>query len=123
MERLTGQALLDKINSLEGVTKSELAIACGYAGTPRVEGNAPRAQIAAFTDAVLAAKGVELPIAKAKPGRELSYVLRRQKNGVIVLGDAYLSQLPIREDQAFSVGLNYNTGEVTLEPITTTDPT
>ena len=119
MERLTGQALLDKINSLEGVTKSELAIACGYVGTPRVEGNAPRAQISAFTDAVMAAKGFDLPVAKAKPGRELSYVLRRQRNGVIVLGDAYLSQLPISDDQAFAVKLDYKTGKVLLEPMTT----
>ena len=117
MERLTGQALLDKINSLEGLTKSELAIACGYVGTPRVEGNTPRAQISAFHDAVLSAKGFELPVAKAKPGRELSYVLRRQKNGVIVLGDAYLSQLPISEDQAFHVEL-WPEGIVRLVPVT-----
>jgi hypothetical protein len=117
MERLTGQALLDKIASLDGMTKAELAIACGYVGTPRIEGNEPRAQVSAFQDALLAAKGVELPIAKAKPGRELSYVLRRQKNGVIVLGGAYLSQLPVHEDQAFQVGLNYKTGEVILTPV------
>lgn len=119
MERLTGQALLDEIASLEsaGMTKSELAIACGYVGTPRTEDTKPRAQYAAFNDAVLAANGVELPIAKGKPGRALSYVLSRQRNGVIVLGDAYLSQLPINEDQAFSIGLNFETGAITLEPV------
>lgn len=117
MERLTGQALLDKIASLEGMTKSELAIACGYVGTPRIKGNEPRAQVGAFQDALLSAKGVELPITKAKPGRELSYVLCRQRNGVVVLGNAYLSQLPIREDQAFDVALNRETGEVILTPV------
>ena len=121
MERLTGQALLDKINSLEGRSKSELAIACGYVGTPRVEGNVRRAQIGAFTDAVLSAKGFELPITKAKPGRALSYVLRRQKNGVIVLGDAYLSQLPVNEDQAFRVKLDHESGMVLLEPVASED--
>ena len=119
MERLTGQALLDKIASLEGagMTKSALAIACGYASTPRTESAEPRAQYAAFNDALLAANGVELPIAKGKPGRALSYVLRRQSNGVVVLGDAYLSQLPIKQDQAFHVRLDDETGMVLLEPV------
>jgi len=118
MERLTGQALLDKIQSLEGMTKAELVIACGYGTEPRTLGAQVRPQYNAFNEALLEAKGVELPVVKSKPGRELSYVLRRQANGVIVLGDAYLSQLPIEKGQAFDVGLDYATGKVLLTPIT-----
>jgi len=117
MERLTGQALLDKIQSLEGMTKAELVIACGYGTEPRTPGAQVRPQYNAFNEALLEAKGVELPVVKSKPGRELSYVLRRQANGVIVLGDAYLSQLPIEKGQAFDVDLNYETGVVTLTPV------
>ena len=102
---------------MAGMTKAELVIACGYATEPRTEGAQVRPQYAAFHEALLEAKGVELPVVKSKPGRELSYVLRRQANGVIVLGDVYLSQLPIEKGQAFDVGLNYETGEVTLTPI------
>jgi len=114
MDRLTGQALLDKIESLEGVTKAELAIACGYATQPRTPDAAVRPQYAAFQDALLQAKGVELPVTRSKPGRELSYVLRRQANGVVVLGGP---PLPIEKGQAFEVDLNREAGEVVLTPV------
>lgn len=94
MERLTGSALLAHYEAgvKAGARKKELAESAGYTrtnsdGTTSVE-------FTAFSDALLAAKGVVIGKAKAgKRGRELSYETAVLAQGHAVIGQGYLAQI------------------------------
>ena len=94
MERLTGSELLAHYAAgvKSGMKKSELATSAGYVKT-KPDGTTS-IQYTAFSDALLAAKGLAIGKGDAsKRGRELSYETAVLGKGHAVIGQGYLSQV------------------------------
>ena len=105
--QLTGKALLQKVKSLDHLSKREMALACGYYSTTK-DGD-PRVKLADFYDALLAAKGIVLEPEKERNGRgrEASYTVTVHKNGQIVIGSAYTQEMGLKPGDEFKVKLGY----------------
>jgi hypothetical protein len=87
---LKGQELLAKVKELDGASKSELVMACGY-HSQKKDGNT-RLNFTAFYEALLEAKGMAFGDGAviSPSGRKLGYVCRVQFNGNLLVGKAYV---------------------------------
>lgn len=89
---LTGTELLAKIKDLGDTPKDQLAIACGY-----VNEKTGKPSYTGFYEAMLQAKGVSLAppstARKASRGKQPSYEVTINKQGVAPVGGAYTSLL------------------------------
>lgn len=103
---LVGAELLAKVKDLGGADKSDLVRACGYVSTKR--DGTERLNFTAFYEAVLAAKGLDIGVAKTngKPGRSLSYTATVQGNGNLMIGKAYTSLLGARPGDEYEIRLS-----------------
>lgn len=104
--QLAGQALLQKIKN-SSLKRRELAEECGYVEFSR-DGQT-RVKMAEFYDAVLAAKGVVLQPEDKQDGRgrESTYRVSVHKNGSVVVGANYTSQLGLEPGDEFEIKLGY----------------
>jgi hypothetical protein len=100
---LTGKALLQKVKALSHLPRRETAKECGYYSS---KGGKTQVNLAGFYDALLEAKGLALE-AKSNRGREASYRVSVQKNGSIVIGANYTSQMGLKPGDEFEIKLGY----------------
>ena len=103
---LTGSDLLAKVKDLGDVSKSDLVKACGYVSTKKDGGD--RLNFAAFYEALLEAKGINLAAggpAVGKGGRKLSYTAKVQGNGNLLIGKAYTAMLGLETGAEFNIKL------------------
>ena len=103
---LTGSDLLAKVKEMGDLSKSELAVACGYVSKKKDGSN--RVNFTAFYEALLNAKGVELGGGSkgvGKGGRKLSYTAKVQFNGNLMVGKAYTAMLDLKPGDDFEIKL------------------
>lgn len=101
---LTGKALLHRLSELEGMNKSEKAKACGYYKPSRT--GRKQTQWSAFLNALLDAKGICLDSVKPSQrnrGRNLSYRVQVQKNGMIMIGRGYTQEIGLEPGQLLAL--------------------
>jgi len=110
---LTGSELLAKIKQCEGVSKTEMARACGYI----VEKDGKqRIKFAEFYAALLEAKGIDLGNGPSDAkGRKLSYRAKVQFNGKLSVGEGYLRQMGMEPGDEFEI--NVGRKHITLTAI------
>lgn len=106
-EPLTGKELLKVVKENDTLSKRELAKECGYYTVGK--GGQTRVNLAEFYDALLTAKGIQLDPEKSKDGRgrEASYTVTVHKNGQIVIGNAYTSEMGLQPGDEFQIKLGY----------------
>jgi hypothetical protein len=106
-EPLTGKELLKVVKENDSLSKRELAKECGYYTVGK--GGQTRVNLAEFYDALLTAKGIQLDPEKSKDGRgrEASYTVTVHKNGQIVIGNAYTSEMGLQPGDEFQIKLGY----------------
>jgi len=95
--RLIGQELIDKVKDLDHLSKTEIAIACGYY---RVVDGETYPCFFEFYSAVLDSKGTSLGL-----HRKLSYRAMVQGNGNMVIGKAYTAMLDLHPGDEFDIKL------------------
>ena len=95
--RLIGQELIDKVKDLDHLSKTEIAIACGYY---RVVNGETYPHFTEFYTALLDSKGIPLG-----PHRKLSYRAMVQGNGNIVIGKAYTAMMDLHPGDEFDIKL------------------
>jgi hypothetical protein len=101
---LMGEVLLQKIETMSGVSKEEIAKACGY--VTQTKNGQERINLMPFYNAVLAAKEIHLDASASSNGhrgRELSYRTTVQKNGTLVIGTGYTQQLQLQAGDEFEI--------------------
>ncbi len=105
--KLTGKALLQKVNELSSMPRRETAKLCGYY-TPTKKGDI-RVNLTEFYDAVLAARGIPLSPDKSKDGRgrEPTYRVSVHRNGQIVIGSTYTEEMGLKPGDEFVIKLGY----------------
>jgi len=102
---LTGNALLEKVRSLHGASKSELVRATGYV---KIKDGKERLLFARFNDACLAAAGVDIKGRSGSGGRTLTHTARVQFNGNLLVGKAYTASLGLERGDAFRLFIGKN---------------
>jgi hypothetical protein len=106
--RLIGQELIDKVKDLDHLSKTEIAIACGYY---RVVDGETYPCFFEFYTAVLDSKGTSLGLHRNSKGtslgphRKLSYRAMVQGNGNMVIGKAYTAMLDLHPGDEFDIKL------------------
>jgi hypothetical protein len=102
---LIGKELLRKLKTLEHLSKSEKAKACGY--LTRSHSGQERAQLSEFMAAIVEAQGLELDRKddSDRPGRVASYRLKVQKNQTLVICPAYTKAMGINPGETFEIKL------------------
>lgn len=104
---LTGQDLLDKVETISHLSRREKAIACGYrTETGRVLGSA-------FLSEFLKAQGITLDPKSDKPkgrrgGRIPAHQISVQANGNLLVGSAYTNKLGVAPGDMFEVKVGKN---------------
>lgn len=117
---LTGSELLAKVKELGNASKSDLVRAAGYVSAKK--DGSERLNFAAFYEALLDAKGVNLSQSSgrsAKRGRSLSFVATVQGNGNLLVGSAYTAQLGFKPGDVFEIKLGKK--QIRLIPAGATD--
>ncbi len=107
-ERLVGPELVVKVKDLNHLSKTEIAIACGY--YRMVDGD-PYPIFNEFYTAIIAAKGLfseEFP-------RKLSYRATVQGNGNLLIGTAYTAVMDLHPGDQFEIKLGKN--DITLSRV------
>ena len=91
--RLSGKELLDKVKSMKGASKSDIAKACGY--SQLISNGDERCQFTAFYQAVAEANGFNFGRGgnAAAQGRPLSYSATVLTTGAILIGPRYVENL------------------------------
>jgi hypothetical protein len=106
-EPLTGDQLLQKIETIGDAGKEDLAKACGY--VTQTKNGQERINLMKFYNAILEAKGIELDATTTSSnghrGRELSYRTAVHKNGNIVIGAGYTQQMELAPGDEFELKL------------------
>jgi hypothetical protein len=99
MKPLTGQELIDTVDSMPHASKSELCLATGYV---RERDGKVQRQFSRFYRALLKAKGQALPSDRGTDGvRPLSYCTSVLSHGGVLLGKRYVEMLGLKHgDQA-----------------------
>jgi len=97
-ERLIGSELIAKVKELDHLSKTEIAIACGY--TSKMKDGSHRVHFVAFYTAVLDSKGITLG-----PHRKLSYIATVKGNGNLVIGKAYTAMMDLDPGDEFKIKL------------------
>ena len=98
---LIGLELAAKVKELDHLSKTEIAIACGYVSKMKDGGHRP--DFVAFYTAVLDSKGITLG-----PHRKLSYNATVQSNGNLVIGKAYTAMMDLDPGDQFEIKLDKN---------------
>lgn len=103
MTQLQGQALLDKLASLDGATDGDRAKACGYFSAKK-DGK-PRVNFTAFYKACAMAKGVAFTSTGGRgfPSRKLSYSGTVGTTGQAIIGPRYVEQLGLKPGDRFTI--------------------
>jgi len=117
---LQGDQLLEKLDQLSGLNRSELVRACGYA--TRSEDGREHLHFTDFYEAILEAKGVHLPGHGVRwrarcnaQGRQLSFNTHVHFNGNLMVGRAYTEKLQLQPGDQFRIQLG--DGEIRLIPL------
>ena len=98
---LTGSELVAKVKELGHLSKTEIAIACGYAS--KMKDGSDRVDFTAFYTAILDSKGITLG-----PHRKLSYIATVQGNGNLLIGKAYTAMMDLDPGDQFEIKLDKN---------------
>ena len=100
---LTGKELLNKVAGLGAdAPKDVVAREAGYVQTKK--DGTERILYSAFYEALLQAKGLALaPATSNRPGRELSYVARVQKNGNLIVSGGYTALQNLQPGDEFEI--------------------
>lgn len=114
---LTGAALLQKIQEMGDAPRDQLAITCGYVN------KAGKPAYSMFQEAILQAKGVSLAppstARKASRGKQPSYEVTINKQGVAPVGGAYTSLLGWAAGDKLRIAVDG--GRISLERIATAE--
>jgi AbrB-like transcriptional regulator len=105
-EPLTGAALLEKVKTLDTLSKTQKAKACGYYTVTK--GGGERINLLQFLKALIEAEGIELDGQAAglgRGGRTVNYRLRVQGNGNLLISAAYTKQMGLQTGDEFAVVL------------------
>jgi hypothetical protein len=104
---LTGKALLQKAKEYADLLPREMAKRCGYFSVTK-SGQA-RINLTEFYAALVDAKGIDIGNEASKDGRgrEPTYRVSVHKNGQIVIGVAYTSQMELKPGDEFEIKLGY----------------
>ena len=109
-----GSDLLNKVQELDDISKSDLVRSCGYVITKK-DGQ-ERLNFTSFYEALLEAKGINLDTnGEGKPGRKLSYVATVQGNGNLLIGKAYTALLDLQVGDEFEINLGRK--QIRLVPV------
>jgi len=106
IEPLTGEALLQKVKTLDTLSKEQKAKACGYYTVTK--GGVERVSMMQFLNALLEADGIELDgkaASDGRAGRSASYRLSVQANGNLLIGAAYTKQMALQPGDEFELVL------------------
>jgi hypothetical protein len=109
-EPLIGSELIAKVKELDHLSKTDIAIACGYVS--KMKDGSDRVNFTAFYEAILNAKGIFKGNSLAGGRRKLSYVATVQGNGNLVIGTAYTAMLDLQVGDEFEIRLGKN--DITL---------
>ncbi|MEY3750185.1 MAG: AbrB family transcriptional regulator [Prochlorococcaceae cyanobacterium] len=117
---LQGDQLLAKLQASASLSRSELVRACGYVS--RSEDGRERLRFTEFYEALLEAKGVNLPRQagrlegrRSAQGRHLSFNTHVHFNGNLMVGRAYTEKLHLQPGDQFRIHLD--DGEIRLVPL------
>ncbi len=104
---LTGKALLQKLKTIQTLSRTQKARECGYYTVTK--DNRTRVNIGDFMGALLEAKGVSLDTDSDKDGRgrEASYRVSVHQNGQIVIGSSYTQKMGLNPGDEFEIKLGY----------------
>ncbi|MGK7946050.1 MAG: AbrB family transcriptional regulator [Microcystaceae cyanobacterium] len=104
--RLTGQALLKKVQELPDIPRREKAKECGYY---TIKGGEEKVELVEFYNALLDAKDIPLDPEGSKDGRgrEPTYRVSVHKNGQIVIGSTYTKAMGLGPGDEFEIKLGY----------------
>ena len=94
---LIGLELAAKVKELDHLSKTEIAIACGYVS--KMKDGSDRVDFASFYTAGLASKCITLG------HRKLSYIATVQSNGNLLIGKAYTSMMDLDPGDQFEIQL------------------
>ncbi|MBD2037647.1 AbrB family transcriptional regulator [Leptolyngbya sp. FACHB-321] len=106
IEPLTGEALLQKVKTLDTLSKEQKAKACGYYTVTK--GGVERVNMLQFLNALIEADGIELngkAASDGRAGRSASYRLSVQANGNLLIGVAYTRQMALKPGDEFALVL------------------
>jgi len=98
--RLIGSKLSDKVKELSHLSKTEIAIACGYY---RVVKGETYPLFTEFYIASLDAKCITLG-----PRRKLSYIATVRGDGTLLIGTAYTAMMDLHTGDEFEIKLGKN---------------
>lgn len=96
--RLIGSKLIDRVKEFNHLSKTEIAITCGYY---RMADGKPYPLFTEFYTAILVAKDIELEKSPCK----LSYRATVQGNGNLLIGTAYTSMMDLHPGDQFEIQL------------------
>ena len=101
---LIGQELIDKVKELGHLSKTDIAIACGYVD------KRGRVNFRAFYEAILLANGIKS--LGLDSSRNLSYIATVQGNRTLQIGVAYTAMMDLHPGDEFEIRLGKN--DITL---------
>ncbi|AFY72291.1 hypothetical protein Syn7502_00118 [Synechococcus sp. PCC 7502] len=115
---LEGEALLQKVKELEHLSKEEKAKACGYSTVTKT--GKDRINSMKFLNALMEAANIKLDTkGSTKGGRSASYRVSVQKNGNLLIGSAYTSQMGLNPGDELEIRLGRK--HIQLKPLGTID--
>lgn len=110
---LTGQALLTKLETLEGLNKTAKAKACGY--VTQLKYGKEWVRLREFINALIGAQGIQLdPQSTEKRGRALTYYVSVQKNGMIMIGSGYTQKMGLKAGDRLEIKLSRQSIKLTV---------
>jgi hypothetical protein len=115
---LTGESLLQKVKELEHLSKEEKAKACGY--ITYTSNGQERVNMMKFLNALMEADGLGSSAkSNGRGGRSASYRISVQKNGNLLIGSAYTSQMGLKPGDELIVRLGRK--HIHLHPVNDRD--
>jgi len=115
---LTGESLLQKVKELEHLSKEEKAKACGY--ITYTSNGQERVNMMKFLNALMEADGLgSSSKSNGRGGRSASYRISVQKNGNLLIGSAYTSQMGLKPGDELIVRLGRK--HIHLRPVNDND--
>ncbi|NCJ05275.1 AbrB family transcriptional regulator [Synechococcales cyanobacterium C] len=104
---LTGEALIQKVKTLNHLSRELKAKECGYY-TVTEKGDL-RVNMVQFMNALIEAEGISLdaqrPDKPGRGGRKASYRVSVQANGNLLIGSAYTEKMSLKPGDTFQVFL------------------
>lgn len=106
-EALSGEALLQRVKDLNGLTADEKAIKCGYYTVTK--DGAKRVSKMKFMNALIEAEGIDLDgkasSGNGRGGRSASYKISVQSNGNLLIGATYTHKMELNPGDEFEITL------------------